>query len=273
MDSSSWDKGGDGVLFQIYVQEDGQPDRVQLFSKYINPKSNFSDREWQPIEIDLSEFAGKKIMLSLETGPGPANNADFDWAGWVDPRIDNYFPTTLKLIYDGPNKVYENLAAFPRAWIVHKITQVPLNDQEAVKSRLLASDFDPAIEAVIESNEKIDLDLGSQTNISSEKVQFISYSPDKLEIDVSLSSPGLLVLSDTIYPGWQVYVDGQRKTIIPTNLMMRGVLVGPGQHHVSYVYEPTLFWTGVGLSGLTCVSVILILAVSLRKWRSSRLQR
>ncbi|MDP1624403.1 MAG: YfhO family protein [bacterium] len=259
MDSSSWDKGGDGVSFQIYVKDDGHPDEVQLFSQYINPKTDISDRKYQPIEIDLSQFAGKKILLSLVTNPGPAQNNDFDWAGWVEPRIDNYLPSTLKLIYDGPNKVYENLAAFPRAWVVRKITQVPLNDQDAVKSRLLAPDFDPATEAVIESNDKINLDLGGQTNTAIDNVQFISYSPESLEIDVALASPGLLVLSDTIYPGWQVYVDGQKKAIYPTNLTMRGVWVDTGQHRVSYVYEPILFWYGLGVSSLTCVIVIIVL--------------
>jgi hypothetical protein len=271
MDSMSWDKAGDGVLFQILVQEVGQTAEVQLFSQYINPKSDLTVRGGQSIEIDLSQFEGKKIILSLETSPGPAQNYDFDWAGWIEPRIDNYFPSSLKLIFDGPNKVYENLAAFPRAWIVRKITRVPLNDQVAVKSRLVAADFDPAVEAVVESNERIDLDPGSQTTVTSDKVQFISYSPEKLEMDITLTNPGLLVLSDTVYPGWRVYVDGQRKTILPTNLTMRGVLVGSGQHRVTYIYEPMLFWYGLGLSVLTCLIILFILAGRWRRQRISNL--
>ncbi|MGH7799252.1 MAG: hypothetical protein ACREOW_01310, partial [Thermodesulfobacteriota bacterium] len=86
LDSKSWgaDKG-DGVLFELYVQDGSISER--LFSKYIDPKNKIEDRKWHDEVIDLSRYGKKEISLSFVTTPGPNNNTNFDWAGWNNPKI------------------------------------------------------------------------------------------------------------------------------------------------------------------------------------------
>jgi uncharacterized membrane protein YfhO len=83
---------------------------------------------------------------------------------------------------------------------------------------------------------------------------------------VSLQKTGLLVLADSYYPGWKVYVDGQESQVIPTNLTMRGVILSQGQHSVEFVYQPDLLWIGLAIAGLTLIGV---LAAALAKANSS----
>ncbi len=76
---------GDGVLFEVRVGE-GAAQRV-LLSRYVDPKSNPSDRRWHDIDLDLSAFAGREVVLTFATAGGPSGNVDYDWAGFSDPVL------------------------------------------------------------------------------------------------------------------------------------------------------------------------------------------
>ncbi len=86
MDPTTWSPdNGDGVDFQIEVYAD----RISytIFSEYIDPKNNESDRHWFTHCISLELFANQNIQVSLITSPGPKNDFNFDWAGWSNPVI------------------------------------------------------------------------------------------------------------------------------------------------------------------------------------------
>ena len=79
---------GDGVNFQVYVTEaeaDGEGQFV--FTRYINPKHNLSDRRWRNFLVDLSPWAGRTVHITLMTDAGKAGDWSFDWAGWAEPEI------------------------------------------------------------------------------------------------------------------------------------------------------------------------------------------
>ena len=79
-----WDKS-DGVVFSISA-EDGAT-VTELSSRLVNPRTNFNDRMWVPVEADLSPYAGRSVRLVLTTSPGPAGDPGWDWALWGDPAI------------------------------------------------------------------------------------------------------------------------------------------------------------------------------------------
>lgn len=76
---------GDGVEFEVLVQDGNSSQKV--FSKYIDPKQNITDRRWHDEVVDLSRYGGKEVSLSFVTTPGYQGNDRFDWAGWSNPRI------------------------------------------------------------------------------------------------------------------------------------------------------------------------------------------
>ena len=45
-----------------------------------------------------------------------------------------------------------------------------------------------------------------------------------------------LVLNDLYYPGWQAIIDGRQVPVLPTNAVMRGVIVPPGADHLQFRY-------------------------------------
>ena len=68
--------------------------------------------------------------------------------------------------------------------------------------------------------------------------------------------PGWLVLADTYYPGWRVFVDGVEGRIYRADYVLRAVPLATGSHQVEFVYEPMSFKVGATISGITLLLVL-----------------
>ena len=87
------------------------------------------------------------------------------------------------------------------------------------------------------------------------------------QIRVVAEGPGLLVLSEIAYPGWQVSVDG-----IPSQLqtpfdLLRGVQLSPGQHEIRFSFHPAKVYQG--LWGFAAGCLLLAVSIWLRKRRAT----
>ncbi len=79
-------------------------------------------------------------------------------------------------------------------------------------------------------------------------VEALDWQPER--ITIRAIGPGRLVLSEPIYPGWGVTVDGQPATIEPAAGLLRSVSLPPGEHSVVFVFRPASLRLGLGLAGL-----------------------
>ena len=86
MNPQVWDKAGDGVTFEIKVVDEKSA-KIQIFSSYIDPKANSSDRKWVDHDVDLSDFSGQKVSFVFVTTAGPRGDPAYDWAGWSNPKV------------------------------------------------------------------------------------------------------------------------------------------------------------------------------------------
>jgi uncharacterized membrane protein YfhO len=91
-------------------------------------------------------------------------------------------------------------------------------------------------------------------------VQVVSYQPEQVALDVALDAPGVLVLADTWYPGWQATVDGEPAALLRANYLFRAVLLPAGQHRVLFEYRPATLGRGAGIS-LAAALVLLAVVV------------
>ncbi len=94
-------------------------------------------------------------------------------------------------------------------------------------------------------------------------VESIRWEPNRVE--VLASGPGLLVISEINYPGWQVWIDGERKELQPTASILRAVNLPPGEHNTSFLFRPFSIYLGIGLASL---GVVMILFIGLRSLRA-----
>ena len=113
----------------MFISTLDNPEERLLFSETIEVTSFQAEPAWQPIIVDLSDFAGQEINLALVTS-GEAGIG----AGWADPVLSDN--RKVELLYYGPNSIYLNKNHLPRAWIIHQVTEVPEEDIETVKAIL-----------------------------------------------------------------------------------------------------------------------------------------
>ena len=85
MPPASWNQASDGVSFNLRIVAEGK--EIELLQSTIDPKHNAQDRRWLPMEVNLTQWAGKPVTMILWTKTGPAGDNRYDWAGWGDPRI------------------------------------------------------------------------------------------------------------------------------------------------------------------------------------------
>ena len=95
----------------------------------------------------------------------------------------------------------------------------------------------------------------------SETVQVRYPSPQRVEIEATLERPGLVVLADVYYPGWELTIDGKPAPIYRVNRLMRGAAVSAGKHHLVYTYAPESFRVG-GMISLAGLGLLALLGVA-----------
>ena len=88
-------------------------------------------------------------------------------------------------------------------------------------------------------------------------VSIVEDLPDEVTLRADISRPCLLVLADTLAPGWSATVDGRPVIILSAQGMVRAVaLPRAGRHQVTFVYRPEPFRLGLFVSLVTtlCLS-------------------
>ena len=82
----SWVRPGDGVLFRVGISRGDVYE--ELVSLVVNPFANPADRQWYPLLLDLSPYAGDAVEIIFNTNAGVnSENAANDLAVWGEPKI------------------------------------------------------------------------------------------------------------------------------------------------------------------------------------------
>jgi hypothetical protein len=176
-------------------------------------------------------------------------------------------------------QVLRNERAMPRAWVVHELrVMAPVvgmrrAEREAIMEEILyqADDFwynpsrvlhDPRRIAWVETlapQELARFRPGGPAG-ARERVTFAKYAPDEVVMEVTLDRPGVVVLADVFYPGWELTIDGKSAEILRVNRLMRGAAVEGGPHRLVYRYRPRSVRVGAVLSLAGLVGLVGTLA-------------
>jgi len=112
--------------------------------------------------------------------------------------------------------------------------------------------------AVVEIDGRLESFASGAASTASETCVVVHYDPACVKIEATLVRPGLVVLADQFYPGWelQVETDGKPARPVPilrTNRVMRGVWLPAGQHELLYRYRPSSVKWGAIISVLAWI--------------------
>ena len=200
------------------------------------------------------------------SGPNGAKEAEKNWIETSDFRV------------------LRNLQEFPRAWVVHNarmtlpITGLSRETRSgAFQEILYAGDrfwndstqrvYDPHNLAWVGNDDMVALGpyLSGKKTRASETVKVTYPNPQQAVLEVNLDSPGLVILADIYYPGWELTIDGKAAPIYRVNGVMRGAAVTKGPHRLVYTYAPRSFRIGllVSIGGL---AAFVVLALACARW-------
>ena len=161
----------------------------------------------------------------------------------------------LTLLADtGQGLVYQRPNALPIARLVYEAEIIPKVDSAIF--RVHQPDFSPAQTAVLPAEPACQLGgMGSGT------AEILAHTATSWRIRTESDTAALLVLSESAYPGWQVWVDGQAAEWQTAYGVIRAVCVPAGEHEITWEFSPRIFLWG----GLFSLLGLIVLWVSWRK--------
>jgi len=267
-DTSEWAYDCGGVTASMRHR------RAKIFSSY---KSNVNDAPCEGHHyVTTLKFDEAKEIKSVNfewVGGGPGAII-LDKLSLVDEQTGTSTPidsaasdSRWRLVEENERaRVYENLRAMPRAWLVPEVVNVnPHQALDAIKTGRLPDGrgFDPNQTALIEAPLVLnpqDTDAGASATIA-------SLSATQMEVRTKSTRAAFLVTSDAYYPGWRASIDGRDVWLYRADYAIRGVLVPEGEHTVRFDYRPRSFYLGAGIS-LSSMLLLIAIAVGARFFRA-----
>lgn len=183
------------------------------------------------VSIPKIESPGYKLRAVLGAGGK-------DLAGYED----------LKTI-----KVYENGNSLPRFFIASDWKIV--KDREEYSKTFLSKSFDPGATVLLEKAPWPGQPTGKQ-GLGGE-VEVTAYRNNSIDLKVKTDGPGILVASESWYPGWKVFVDGVEKELLRADQVLRGVPLEKGEHIVRFIYDPLSFKAGFIITGAGMIILLI----------------
>lgn len=176
---------------------------------------------------------------------------------WV--RIDDV-PGAVALPIPGERigvKLYALADAQPRAFVARRVLEAR-DARDAIERFVAGEGGAHAGLALVEAGALPDgaLAASAPAPAAAEPApRLVVDAAHRLEIEVALSRPGLLVVNDTMLAGWSASLDGAPAPLVEVNGLVRGVwLPAPGAHRVTMRYVPPGLAAGaaISLAGLIC---------------------
>ncbi len=143
----------------------------------------------------------------------------------------------------------------PRVWFTE--SWMELSEDHCLN--LLAGGFDPGQITILYANPQ----LPEVLNTDEAEASIVIDEPHRILIQTDNPEDGLLILADTWYPRWSVFIDGEPAAMIQANHWQRGVAVPSGLHEVEFLFDSSDVRIGFILSIAGLLSAFLVIGLDL----------
>ena len=144
----------------------------------------------------------------------------------------------------------------PRARLVHQL--VVARDEDAAFERTVDPGRDLRQTAVV---EVAGIPVEQIPSGAKENVSIASERPEEVRLEVEAAAPGVVVLADTWFPGWEATLDGEPTEILRADHAFRAVAVSAGRHQIVFRYRPLSLRVGFLVSALALLATLLLILV------------
>lgn len=228
-----------GMIHGIANVAGSEGNPVRWYNEFINFSQGKPLEEMQTVML-LRRFPPSLNLLNLKYLLLPPGRKV------EDPRFTLAFS-------DSEVDIYRNKDFLPRAYVVRRIKIIP--DRDSIFNEIGQAAFNPRDYVILEDTSAPALATGF--SMGKEPLpQITEYFSNRVTLKATLLEKGYLVLADTYYPGWRVYVDGREQEIYKANYIQRAVYLEPGEHTIEFIYSPRSFRIGLMLSLFTLIILI-----------------
>jgi hypothetical protein len=182
--------------------------------------------------------------------------------GWRPVLVDEH-PRAYQVIRGGvqdlpPFTLYENVDAFPRAFVVPQAAPLP---RQNVLAALKAVDLHQAV--LVEGPA-----LGAENGLGTGSFRPASvkeYRPNRVTVQTDEGPEGWLVLADVWFPGWTCTIDGQPVLLHRADYLFRAVPIPAGAHEVVFSFQPASYrWGQVSSAAALGIALAALLLTAFR---------
>ncbi len=191
-----------------------------------------------PLDPDLYAWFGVRSAL-VDTSVVPASGFVPGWRG----------PVTTS----GSVQLFENPSYDGDAFVYHATRRVARAPGKALR-RMDRSDL-RRVALVGPDGPR----LRCSTSCDRETASVDRVTPEHIVVRARAKSPSLLALTEQADDGWRVDVDGHSADLVTVDGFMLGVRLPPGRHTISFRYTAPGLHTGLVVSGLALVLVVVLL--------------
>jgi len=165
-------------------------------------------------------------------------------------------PQKYRLLAEiGGLRLYENPAALPRTFIVHRARRCA--DPDAALAELVSPSFDYRNELLLHGSERPRRNAVKARSAPGESAVILRDTGDLITVKARLRGPGYLVLADQFYPGWEALVDGRARPVLKADYMLKAVGLPGGTHTVQFRFRPRSFRIGLSITMGSLVALFL----------------
>jgi uncharacterized membrane protein YfhO len=231
----------------------------------VMPSNRETDTRWAvglPGNFILSMFAGEKYALV------------------EDPQPFQSVPQYELMRTSGTRHLFRNTLSLPlglsytRYLPESEYLQLPQDGKEQVL--LTVSVLEPAsvgavggLQRVTASDLEKEFAASSIPEIVKQRragaLYLSSFTQSRLVGDIRLEQDGILILQTPFNSGWRAFQDNRPVPVVRADIGLLGVAVKAGEHRIELRYRNPWLLTGLAISGLSALSLAILL------WRKPRL--
>ena len=157
---------------------------------------------------------------------------------------------------NGKEEAQQNPDANGNAWFVNEVQYVKTANEE-IKA---LDSLNTKKVAILKDHNSYGLEDSRKYDIDSlATIKLTKYSLNALSYESFSNQNGFAVFSEIYYKdGWNAYIDGELKSHLNVNYVLRGLEIPAGKHSIEFRFEPKVIQTGSTISLLSYVFLLLI---------------
>lgn len=160
------------------------------------------------------------------------------------------------LILD-PFYIYENTDSLPRSYLSFQ-TQLVSTVEEVY--RYLSNGVFLKEKKILVEEKELNFHQPEEANGD---ISILTSSDTEIVLKSFSNYDGILVLTDTHYPGWEAYIDQSPTKIYPVNLYQKGIFLTSGEHQIIFRFQSESFKLGKIITVSSWIIISLVVFASL----------